>query len=96
MYEREFKKWYLLWRPEIKGTYLPCVLQPNLLCTCARVLGSAQFVEKNEASPREWYGGAVGLVGFDGHLNTGLTLRTVHVKSGVGTVRAGATLLFDR
>ena len=54
-----------------------------------------RFVEKHEESPREWYGGAVGLVGFDGHLNTGLTLRTVHVRDGVGTVRAGATLLFD-
>lgn len=54
-----------------------------------------RFVEKHEESPREWYGGAVGLVGFDGHLNTGLTLRTVHVRHGVGTVRAGATLLFD-
>ena len=54
-----------------------------------------RFVEKHEESPREWYGGAVGLVGFDGHLNTGLTLRTVHVRNGVGTVRAGATLLFD-
>jgi len=54
-----------------------------------------RFVEEQEASPREWYGGAVGLVGFDGHLNTGLTLRTVHVKKGVGTVRAGATLLYD-
>jgi len=54
-----------------------------------------RFVEAHEESPREWYGGAVGLVGFDGHLNTGLTLRTVHVKAGVGHVRAGATLLFD-
>lgn len=37
----------------------------------------------------------MGLVGFDGHLNTGLTLRTVRVKSGVAEVRAGATLLYD-
>ncbi|CAM9674361.1 unnamed protein product [Ectocarpus fasciculatus] len=54
-----------------------------------------RFVEQNEASPRAWYGGAVGLVGFDGHLNTGLTLRTVRVKDGIAEVRAGATLLFD-
>jgi anthranilate synthase len=54
-----------------------------------------QFVEQQEASPREWYGGAVGIVGFDGHLNTGLTLRTVHIKECIGKVRAGATLLFD-
>jgi len=54
-----------------------------------------QFVEDNENSPRCWYGGAVGMVGFDGGLNTGLTLRTVRVKNGVAEVRAGATLLYD-
>ena len=32
---------------------------------------------------------------FDGHLNTGLTLRTVRIANGVAEVRAGATLLFD-
>lgn len=54
-----------------------------------------QFVEDNERTPRCWYGGAVGLVGFDGSLNTGLTLRTVHIKDGIAEIRAGATLLFD-
>ena len=37
----------------------------------------------------------VGLIGFDGHLNTGLTLRTIHIQDGVASVRAGATLLYD-
>ena len=54
-----------------------------------------QFVEDNERSPRCWYGGAVGLVGFDGSMNTGLTLRTVRIKNGIAEVRAGATLLYD-
>jgi anthranilate synthase len=54
-----------------------------------------QFVEENERSQRCWYGGAVGMVGFDGSLNTGLTLRTVRVKNGIAEVRAGATLLYD-
>jgi len=54
-----------------------------------------QFVEDMERSPRCWYGGAVGMVGFDGGLNTGLTLRTVRVKDGIAEVRAGATLLYD-
>merc|ERR1719506_1191439 len=35
-----------------------------------------RFVEQNEKSPRCWYGGAVGMIRFDGTLNTGLTLRT--------------------
>jgi len=54
-----------------------------------------QFIEDHERSPRAWYGGAVGCVGFDGNLNTGLTLRTIRVKDGVAEIRAGATLLFD-
>lgn len=54
-----------------------------------------QFIEDQEASPRAWYGGAVGLVAFDGSLNTGLTLRTIRLLNGIAEVRAGATLLYD-
>ena len=54
-----------------------------------------QFIEDNEDAPRRWYGGAVGKIGFDGSMNTGLTLRTAHITGGVATVRAGATLLYD-
>ncbi|QXJ26201.1 anthranilate synthase component I [Actinomadura graeca] len=54
-----------------------------------------QFIEDHEDSPRRWYGGAVGFVGFDGSMNTGLTLRTAQIRDGVATVRAGATLLYD-
>jgi anthranilate synthase len=54
-----------------------------------------QFIEDHESAPRRWYGGAVGMIGFDGGMNTGLTLRTAHITGGVAAVRAGATLLFD-
>jgi anthranilate synthase len=54
-----------------------------------------QFIEDHERSSRAWYGGAVGLLGFDGNLNTGLTLRTIRVKNGAAEVRVGATLLYD-
>ena len=54
-----------------------------------------QFIEDHEAQPRRWYGGAVGKIGFDGSLNTGLTLRTAQISGGIATVRAGATLLYD-
>ncbi len=53
------------------------------------------FIEQHEKSPRAWYGGAVGAMYANGDMNTGLTLRTVHVNHGVASVRAGATLLFD-
>jgi anthranilate synthase len=54
-----------------------------------------QFIEDHESAPRRWYGGAVGMIGFDGGMNTGLTLRTAHITGGVAAVRTGATLLFD-
>lgn len=54
-----------------------------------------QFIEDHERSPRGWYGGAVGILGFDGHLNTGLTIRTVRIRNGTAEIRAGATLLWD-
>lgn len=54
-----------------------------------------QFVEAHEKSSRRWYGGAIGFVGFNGNLNTGLTLRTLRLKDGMAEVRVGATLLYD-
>ncbi|HWC37264.1 MAG TPA: anthranilate synthase component I [Acidimicrobiales bacterium] len=54
-----------------------------------------QFIEDHEKTPRAWYGGAVGWIGFDGRMNTGLTLRTVRVRNGVAEVRVGATLLWE-
>jgi len=63
--------------------------------TGAPKLWAMRFVEAHEKSPRAWYGGAVGMVGFNGDMNTGLTLRTVRIKDGIAEVRAGATLLND-
>jgi anthranilate synthase len=54
-----------------------------------------QFIEDHEQTPRRWYGGAVGCIGFDGSMNTGLTLRTAQIRDGIAAVRAGATLLYD-
>ena len=54
-----------------------------------------RFIEANERSARRWYGGAIGRIGFDGAMNTGLTLRTVRMKDGIAEIRAGATLLYD-
>lgn len=63
--------------------------------TGAPKLWAMRFIEAHEKSPRAWYGGAIGMVGFNGDMNTGLTLRTVRIKDGIAEVRAGATLLND-
>ena len=54
-----------------------------------------QTIENLENSPRRWYGGCVGLFTFNKQLNTGITIRTIHLKDGQAAVRAGATLLYD-
>jgi len=54
-----------------------------------------QFIEDHEKTPRCWYGGAFGHLGFDGAMDTGLTIRTVQIRQAVAQVRAGATLLQD-
>ncbi|MEQ8602016.1 MAG: anthranilate synthase [Marivibrio sp.] len=63
--------------------------------TGAPKLWAMRFIEAHEKSPRAWYGGAVGMAHFNGDMNTGLTLRTIHIKDGYARVRAGATLLYD-
>lgn len=54
-----------------------------------------QQVEDLENSARRWYGGCVGMIRFNGQINTGITIRTVHLQRGLAQVRVGATLLHD-
>lgn len=63
--------------------------------TGAPKLWAMRFIEKHEKSARCWYGGAIGMINFNGDMNTGLTLRTIRIKDGIAEVRAGATLLND-
>ncbi len=56
---------------------------------------AAQAIEDLEKDARGWYGGAVGMIGLNGDINTGITIRTVHLKEGVAKYAAGATLLYD-
>jgi anthranilate synthase len=63
--------------------------------TGAPKLWAMRWIEQHERTERAWYGGAVGMIGFDGRMNTGLTLRTIRIKDGAAQVRVGATLLFD-
>ena len=63
--------------------------------TGAPKLRAMQFIENHEKTARGWYGGAFGCLGFDGSLDTGLTLRTMHLHKNTARVRVGATLLMD-
>ena len=69
-----------LWACTVSGSPKPAALR---------------IIEELEKSPRRWYAGAVGYLSVNGNLNSGMTLRTVHLEDGTATVRAGATLLYD-
>jgi anthranilate synthase len=56
---------------------------------------AAQAIENLEKDARGWYGGAVGMLSLNGDINTGILIRTVHLRSGVARYAAGATLLYD-
>jgi anthranilate synthase len=56
---------------------------------------AAQAIEDLEKDARGWYGGAIGMISFDGDINTGITIRTIHLRDGVAKYAAGATLLYD-
>ncbi len=56
---------------------------------------AAQAIEDLEKDARGWYGGAIGMLSLNGDINTGITIRSVHLKNGIARYAAGATLLYD-
>jgi anthranilate synthase len=56
---------------------------------------AAQAIENLEKDARGWYGGAVGMLSSNGDINTGILIRTVHLRDGVARYSARATLLYD-
>jgi anthranilate synthase len=56
---------------------------------------AAQAIENLEKNARGWYGGAIGMLTLNGDMNTGILIRTVHLRNGVAEYPVGATLLYD-
>src|SRR5262245_24858087 len=56
---------------------------------------AAQAIEDLEKSARGWYAGAVGMIGLNGDINTGIMIRTTYLRDGVARYPVGATLLYD-
>jgi anthranilate synthase len=56
---------------------------------------AAQAIENLEKDARGWYGGAVGMLSMNGDINTGILIRTVHLRDGRARYGVGATLLYD-
>jgi anthranilate synthase len=56
---------------------------------------AAQAIENLEKDARGWYGGAIGMISLSGDINTGILIRTVHLKGPEARYPVGATLLYD-
>jgi anthranilate synthase component 1 len=54
-----------------------------------------EIIDKLEPVARGPYAGCVGYFGFDGSLNTAITIRTVVVRNGTAYVQAGAGIVYD-
>lgn len=56
---------------------------------------AARAIETIEKDARGWYGGALGMISMNGDINTGILIRTCHLRDGVAKYPVGATLLYD-
>jgi anthranilate synthase len=56
---------------------------------------AAQAIENLEKDARGWYAGAIGMISLNGDMNTGIHIRTVHLRGGIAAYPVGATILYD-
>lgn len=63
--------------------------------TGAPKVRAMELIEQHEPQRRGYYGGAVGYLTLDGNLDTGITIRTAHVKNNKLSFAAGATLVHE-
>ncbi len=56
---------------------------------------AAKIVEQFEPEARKFYGAAVGALHFNGDVNSGITIRTLHIKDGRARYQSGASIVFD-
>jgi anthranilate synthase component 1 len=54
-----------------------------------------EIIGELEPDQRGAYAGCVGYFGFDGHMDTCITIRTIVVKDGVAYVQAGGGIVYD-
>ncbi|MBU1019038.1 MAG: chorismate-binding protein [Patescibacteria group bacterium] len=63
--------------------------------TGAPKVAAMQMIEKHEKERRGYYGGTVGYLTFSGDMDTGIIIRTAHIRDGKLRFQVGATLLYD-
>ncbi len=56
---------------------------------------ATRIIEAAEPEARAYYGAAIGALHFNGDVNTGITIRTLHLKDGMAAYQAGASIVYD-
>jgi anthranilate synthase component I len=54
-----------------------------------------QIISELEKDRRGTYAGAAGYIGYDGSMDTAITIRTIAIRKGLATVQAGAGIVAD-
>jgi anthranilate synthase component 1 len=54
-----------------------------------------EIIEEMESHPRGIYAGAVGYLGYNGHMDTCIAIRTAVFAEGAGYLQAGAGIVYD-
>ncbi|KAA6451674.1 anthranilate synthase component I [Bacillus swezeyi] len=63
--------------------------------TGAPKIRAMQLLNELEPAPRETYGGCIAYIGFDGNIDSCITIRTMSVKNGVASIQSGAGVVAD-
>lgn len=63
--------------------------------TGAPKIAAMEYIEQIEQHTRGYYGGCTGWLLFNGDVNTAITIRTAHIRDGLLSFCAGATLLYE-
>ncbi|CAA9555641.1 MAG: Anthranilate synthase, aminase component [uncultured Thermomicrobiales bacterium] len=82
-------------RPELRGVDALRACFPAGTVSGAPKIRAMEIIAELERDRRGPYSGAVGYVGFDGALDTAITLRTMVVKDGIVSLQAGGGIVAD-
>jgi anthranilate/para-aminobenzoate synthase component I len=63
--------------------------------TGAPKIAAMHYIEQIEQHTRGYYGGSIGWLLFSNEVNTAITIRTAHIRDGIMSFCAGATLLYE-
>ncbi|MGE6629532.1 anthranilate synthase component I [Bacillus sp. NPDC077027] len=81
-----------------KGTHPVDALMsafPAGTLTGAPKIRAMQILNEMEPEPRETYGGCIAYIGFDGNIDSCITIRTMSVKDNTASIQAGAGIVAD-